>query len=58
MADREYRLTVRMSEAEGQMLKEIAEQAGLTASDIVRVFVRQRHAELFADRKPAKQKKK
>jgi hypothetical protein len=57
MPDREYRLTVRMSEAEGEMLKQIAEHEGLTASDVVRMHVRRRHAEMFGQLKSKQSKK-
>jgi hypothetical protein len=46
MVDREKVLNVRMTEAEMDMVKDLAEAAGLSQSDAVRQLVRQAHAEL------------
>jgi predicted DNA binding CopG/RHH family protein len=46
MVDRPKLLNVRMTEAEIEMVKELAESAGLSQSDIIRQLVRQAHAEL------------
>ena len=42
--DRDKNLRVMMSEDELRMLHELADLAGLTASDIVRTLIRQEHA--------------
>jgi hypothetical protein len=43
-ADRDYMLRVRMSDEERQMLTQLADQDGLTASDAVRQLIRREHA--------------
>ncbi len=47
MVDRPKLLNVRMTEAEIEMIKELAEADGLSQSDIVRQLVRHAHAERF-----------
>jgi hypothetical protein len=58
MAERKrtLNLNVRVTEAERVMLVEVAERVGLSASDVLRQFIRLRHAELFG--KPARPKPK
>ena len=43
--ERTQRVEVRMTPDEMSMLEELAEQSGLTVSDIVRTLVRREHAE-------------
>jgi hypothetical protein len=50
--DRDRSLRVQVSTAELKMLHEIAEADGITASDVIRMFVRRAHAERFGDKKP------
>jgi hypothetical protein len=54
MGDRDRVLNVRLTEAEMQMVKDLAEAAGLSQSDAVRQLVRKAHSELDASpkRKP------
>jgi hypothetical protein len=60
MAPRDGRglvLRVRMNSAERKMVQRLADVAGLTASDIVRQFVRREYAATFgAEPKPRRQK--
>ena len=48
---------VRMTDEERAMLKDIAEHVGLSASDVVRQFVRARHAKLFGSATKSRRKK-
>jgi hypothetical protein len=50
MNTRQKRLDVRISTEEALMLEQLAEESGLTVSDIVRVLVRRQHAERFGAR--------
>jgi hypothetical protein len=45
LPDREYMLRVRMSEQEQRFLKWLADEDGLTASDVVRQLIRRAFAE-------------
>ena len=47
MLDRSLKLTIRISAEEHSMLQALAERAGITASDVLRMYVRRTHAELF-----------
>jgi hypothetical protein len=51
---REKTITVRVTEAEVEMLKALAEHAGLSQSDVVRQSIRRDFAQL----KPSKPKKR
>jgi hypothetical protein len=51
-------LTVRMSAEEIAMLKRLADADGLSASDIIRQFIRRTHAERFGSTPPAAPKKR
>jgi hypothetical protein len=51
MVKREHRLHMLLSEQEQRQLQELAEHAGLTASDYVRQFVRREHAAAFDGQK-------
>jgi uncharacterized protein (DUF1778 family) len=50
--ERTERLNVRIAPEEMTMLEEVAEYAGLTASDIVRTLIRREYREKIGDRKP------
>jgi hypothetical protein len=49
---RTLNLNVRIDEAEAKMLKALADLRGLSASDVVRQFIREAYAEAFPPRKP------
>jgi hypothetical protein len=49
---------VRMSDEEISMLRALAERKGVTASDFVRLFVRDAFAATFGDKPPKKPKPK
>lgn len=51
MVDRTGMLTIRISEGERDMLRELAEHQGVTASDVLRMFIRREHASTFAAEK-------
>jgi uncharacterized protein (DUF1778 family) len=51
MVDRTKTLTVRVAEDEDRMLKALAELHGMTASDIVRQYIRRAFAEAFPPKK-------
>lgn len=57
MVDRQKLLNVRMTEDEIAMVKELAEAAGLSQSDIIRQLVRQARAQLPAKSKPKPKRK-
>lgn len=50
-------LTIRVTPDEMRMLKELADEAGLTSSDVVRLFIRRLHVERFGVAKPKRPKK-
>ena len=52
MVDRTKMLNVRVTEDEGRMLKALAEHQGLSASDILRQYIRRAFAEAFPPKKP------
>jgi hypothetical protein len=56
--ERANQFKIMMSDEELSQLRRIAEHEGLTASDIVRQFVRRRHLELFGAPEPKKPKRK
>ena len=56
MVDRGLYLTLRISEDEKAMLHALAEVDGVSASDVVRTFIRTRYRSTFGD-KPPKTKK-
>jgi hypothetical protein len=45
-------VNVRMTDDEAEMLKALAEREGLSASDIVRQYIRKAHAKAFPLAKP------
>lgn len=51
-------MTVRLSADERAMLGALADDAGLSASDILRTLVRQTYREKFGDKKPRPRPKK
>ena len=55
MGERDKVLNVRLTEAEMQMVKDLAEASGLSQSDTVRQLVRRAHGEL--DTKPKRKRK-
>jgi uncharacterized protein YprB with RNaseH-like and TPR domain len=58
MADRDaYMLRVRMSEVERDMLARLAEADGVTASDVVRLYIRSEYAARFETRPRARAKR-
>ncbi len=46
MVEREHRLNVRIKESEAEMLRDVAEQEGLSVTDVIRQFIRRAHAQL------------
>jgi hypothetical protein len=44
---------MRIAAAERDMLQDLADRDGISASDVVRIFIRREHAKAFGDR-PAK----
>jgi DNA-binding GntR family transcriptional regulator len=46
-----------MSDEELAMLRALAERDGLSASDVLRLFIRRAYAEAFGDKKPPRIKK-
>jgi len=57
MVERQKLLNVRMTEDEIAMVKELAEAAGLSQSDIIRQLVRKAHAELATKARPKPKRK-
>ena len=59
--DRSERLSVRMSKTEMDMLEKLADAKGVSASDVVRLFIREAHAQQFPEpsfsRQPSPKKK-
>lgn len=53
MAERDVALSIKVSVEEREMLRALADRDGLSASDVVRVFIRRAHAEAFGT-KPKK----
>ncbi len=49
---REATFTMRASAEEVEMLRELASDRGLTASDVLRVYIRESHRARFGDRRP------
>jgi predicted DNA binding CopG/RHH family protein len=58
MVDREKRINVRVSEAEAEMLNELAEREGVSQSDYIRLFIRRAHAETFGSTKAPRKPKR
>jgi hypothetical protein len=56
MVDRAKYLTLRASDEEIAMLRALAEADGLSASDVVRQFIRRTYAERFGDKPPKKRR--
>jgi antitoxin component of RelBE/YafQ-DinJ toxin-antitoxin module len=54
MADRDRQLHLRVSSEEQDMVQALADDAGLTASDVVRTLVRKAHRERFGETVPKK----
>jgi antitoxin component of RelBE/YafQ-DinJ toxin-antitoxin module len=57
-AKRTELLTIRVAPEEMRMIKALAEADGITASDVVRMFVRRLHAERFGSKPSRKPKRK
>lgn len=55
--ERDKVLTVRMTADERAMLRAIAERSGVTASDWVRLTIRQTYADTFGDKQPKPRKR-
>jgi len=55
---RDRRLSLLISSDEYRMLQEICEREGLTASDVVRQFIRRRHAELVVEQPRGEKRKR
>lgn len=49
---KERRLSIRVQEVEQAMLKDLSEHSGLSASDLVRQWIRQEHAATFGEPTP------
>jgi hypothetical protein len=49
---RTLNLNIRIAEDEAEMLKALAERQGLSASDVVRQFIRRAYAEAVPPKKP------
>ncbi len=56
--NRTKRINVRATEAEHRMLGELAEEYGMQQSDVIRLWIRRTHAELFGPPTPPKQRRK
>jgi hypothetical protein len=56
-SERDYMLRVRMSGGERDMLARLAEADGVTASDVVRLFIRREHAARFETAQRARGKR-
>jgi uncharacterized protein (DUF1778 family) len=56
MVNRDKKLTVRASDEELAMLQAVADAAGVSSSDVVRMFIRKAHAARFGGETPAKSK--
>jgi hypothetical protein len=54
--ERDKRLTIRVSAEEVAMLEALAEAAGVSGSDFLRLHVRSAYAEKFGDKKPKTRK--
>jgi antitoxin component of RelBE/YafQ-DinJ toxin-antitoxin module len=52
--ERETTVTVRMSHEERSMLEALADEQGLTASDILRLLTRAAYKEKFGEKRPKK----
>jgi uncharacterized protein (DUF1778 family) len=50
--ERTQRLNVRIAPEEMAMLEAVADQSGLSASDVVRTLIRREYAEKIGHRKP------
>ena len=57
LVDREKRLNIRISDEEGAMLHALAEQAGISASDFLRLYIRKAYAVAFPEKSPPKKKR-
>jgi hypothetical protein len=53
---RTERLGLRIAPEELEMVNDLADADGVSASDVVRILVRRAHAERFGDRKPKRRK--
>jgi uncharacterized protein (DUF1778 family) len=51
MANRDHRLNVRVSHEEWEMLQALAEAKGVTASDYIRLFIREQHEQTSSKKK-------
>jgi uncharacterized protein (DUF1778 family) len=49
---RDARLGLRVAQEEIDMLTALADRAGVSSSDMVRMLIRRAHAEAFGERKP------
>lgn len=49
MVDRDSKLTIRISEAELDMLRALAERDGVSASDVLRLFIRRAYLDAFGE---------
>lgn len=56
MSERDRRLSIRIGARERAMLFELAEHFGLTSSDVIRMWIRRTHGELFGAPKPKQSK--
>ncbi len=56
----EKRLNILVTDDEHRMIGELARRDGMTPSDVVRQFIRRRHAEVFGEQpaKPTKPRKR
>lgn len=48
---------IRVTDEERAMLRAVADDRGLSAADVVRMFIRDAYREKFGDKKPPKPKK-
>lgn len=54
MVERTRMLNVRVTDDEAEMLRALAERAGLNVSDTIRQYIRRAYAEAFPPKKPKK----
>jgi hypothetical protein len=57
MVDRARRLSLKISDEEHAMLNALAERQGVSVSDVVRGWLREKYREAFGDARPKRWKK-
>jgi hypothetical protein len=57
MVDRDRRLSLKISDDEHAMLNALAERQGVSVSDVVRAWLREKYRETFGDTRPKRSRK-